>query len=319
MRFVISFLYMSSRFCYNGDSQAKLERGTNNIRNHSPHKGRFVFAVALLAILCIGGTELAVCRIADPELYDQITAPVRNMVRSCKDSLSSVVRDIFAPSPSEDDEAFEAQLAEEPEDQDALILSDPAVTKLVVRGDQEVLTGGTVAVTYFNQSEPPWAEALYGQDPIDKFGCGPTTMAVVVASLSGEETDPAEMARWASDHGYWAPRSGSYLSIVEGTAKAYGLRVESRPDIDAEGLQRALSAGHMAVALMTKGHFTNSGHFILLRGTTLDGGILVADPNSRDRSLVAWDAQLIVDELSKSRAYGAPLWLLSTIEPPRIS
>ena len=34
-------------------------------------------AVILLAALCIGGTELAVCRMVDPELYDSITAPVR--------------------------------------------------------------------------------------------------------------------------------------------------------------------------------------------------------------------------------------------------
>ena len=34
-------------------------------------------AVILLAALCIGGTVLAVCRMVDPELYDSITAPVR--------------------------------------------------------------------------------------------------------------------------------------------------------------------------------------------------------------------------------------------------
>ena len=35
---------------------------------------------------------------------------------------------------------------------------------------------------------------------------------------------------------------------------------------------------------MSAGHFTSGGHFILLRGVTLDGNILVADPNSRARS-----------------------------------
>jgi hypothetical protein len=62
---------------------------------------------------------------------------------------------------------------------------------------------------------------------------------------------------------------------------------------------------------MGPGHFTQRGHFILLRGTTLSGEVLVADPNSRERSLTAWDPQLILDELSSHTSDGAPLWALS--------
>ena len=62
---------------------------------------------------------------------------------------------------------------------------------------------------------------------------------------------------------------------------------------------------------MGPGHFTGKGHFILLHGVTLSGGILVADPNSRENSLAVWDQQVIVDELSNSRHDGAPLWLLT--------
>ena len=62
---------------------------------------------------------------------------------------------------------------------------------------------------------------------------------------------------------------------------------------------------------MTRGHFTNGGHFIVLRGVTMDGQVLVADPNGRDRSLVAWDPQLLLDELSPSTHNGSPLWSIS--------
>jgi hypothetical protein len=44
---------------------------------------------------------------------------------------------------------------------------------------------------------------------------------------------------------------------------------------------------------------------------TLSGKILVADPNSRDRSLMVWDPQIILDELSKTTTNGAPMWALS--------
>jgi hypothetical protein len=66
---------------------------------------------------------------------------------------------------------------------------------------------------------------------------------------------------------------------------------------------------------MGPGHFTQGGHFILLRGITLDGKVLVADPSSRERSLTAWDPQVILDELSSSTSAGAPLWTLSKAEP----
>lgn len=62
---------------------------------------------------------------------------------------------------------------------------------------------------------------------------------------------------------------------------------------------------------MTRGHFTERGHFIILRGVTLEGRVLVADPNSRERSLAAWEPQLILDELSSSCSSGAPLWRIS--------
>ena len=57
--------------------------------------------------------------------------------------------------------------------------------------------------------------------------------------------------------------------------------------------------------------FRSGGHFILLRGVTPEGQVLVADPASRERSLMPWDLDLIVSELSKTRSNGSPFWLIS--------
>ena len=115
------------------------------------------------------------------------------------------------------------------------------------------------------------------------------------------------------ESGFCAPGSGSYNSLIQAAASAYGLEATSWTDLTADALTQALASGQLFVALMTKGHFTSSGHFILLRGLTLEGTVLVADPNSRERSLTAWDPQLIIDELSRTRSSGAPLWCISTI------
>ncbi|MDD4509899.1 MAG: C39 family peptidase, partial [Oscillospiraceae bacterium] len=71
----------------------------------------------------------------------------------------------------------------------------------------------------------------------------------------------------------------------------------------------ALSSGKLVVAIMSKGHFTSSGHFIVLRGVK-DGKILVADPASYKRSQQEWDLSIIVDEASKGAAAGGPFWII---------
>lgn len=287
-----------------------------------------LLAVSVLAIVCIGTAELAVCRVADPVLYERIMAPVRRtassawamasngartVYRAASDSASSVwdkAASAVTGALRKDEEELESQAVLEP-DEELVPLADPTVTALEQRGTGEVLTGGNREVFYYNQTDETWADQPYGRDTLGKYGCGPTCLSMAVSSLTDRAVNPGEMAQWAAENGHWARRSGSYLSIVNGVAAAYGLEVESLPDCDAERLRLELAAGKMAVALMTKGHFTNGGHFILLRGATLDGGILVADPSSRERSLAVWDPQVILDELSKSRSSGAPLWLLS--------
>lgn len=190
---------------------------------------------------------------------------------------------------------------------------DEAVSHLENRDDLEFLTGGGIDVVYYNQVDEQWAGKPYGSDRLGGYGCGPTAMSMVVSSLMENTVDPAEMAKQCAGAGYWCKGSGSYLSIVGGIAEAYGLECRPIPpeELNADDLMMHLATGDLAVALMTRGHFTSSGHFIVLRGLTLEGQILVADPASRERSLTPWDLSLIVSELSPSRHNGAPLWLIS--------
>jgi hypothetical protein len=172
------------------------------------------------------------------------------------------------------------------------------------------LTGGILEITYFNQSDPDWADQAYGRDRIGPYGCGPTALAMVLASI-GEDADPASVAQDAVDLGCWAPRSGSYSTIVSNIAEAYGLTAESVSERTPDALCDAILSGKVLVALMGPGHFTQRGHYILIRGVTLSGELLVADPNSRERSLMVWDPQIILDELSKNTSNGGPLWAIS--------
>mgnify|MGYP002510114716 CR=1 FL=1 len=302
----------------------------------SKRLGRKLTLIVLLAALCIGAAELVACRYFAPESYERIVAPVRQTAaavadagragldavgRFCRDTaglagqaIQSAARqvagfweELTAPPPPPEPEPEQTPLPEDSQPP----ATEPPLTEMLEQDGKQLLTGGTITVTYFCQSDEAWAEQPYGTDTIGPYGCGPTAMAMAVASMTDTDTDPAKMAAWAVEHGYWARRSGSYHSIVQGIAQDFGLEAEAFTGRTPDALRRALRSKDMLVALMGKGHFTTGGHFILIRGVTLSGDVLVADPNSPERSLQTWDPQLILDELSSARDHGAPLWILS--------
>ncbi len=172
-------------------------------------------------------------------------------------------------------------------------------------------TDGATSVVYYNQRDEQFRDKSYGTDNIGGYGCGPTAMAMVVSSLTSKTVDPVEMAEWSYDNGYWAPGGGSYHSLIPSAAKAFGLQAEGCPAKEPQKIVDALSSGKLVVALMSKGHFTSSGHFIVLRGVTAGGKILVADPASKKRSEQAWDLSIILNEAHKSAGAGGPFWIIS--------
>lgn len=304
----------------------------------------------LLALTCIGAVELAFCRIEEPQLYHAITDPVIDRLddtrqqaavwltaagnavtdwslRAADKAVTALHSAILNASNSVEYAASvlmarlkEIQRAGEPALPRQTPIADPIITELITIQGQEYLTGGNLKVPYYNQGDVQWAEQPYGTDLIGQYGCGPTVLAMAVSALTGQTVTPTDMASWAVENGYWASHSGSYLSVVSGAAEAFGLECTSLGIPDAESLcdRLAISQG-LIVALVGPGHFTKNGHFIILRGMTLEGEVLVSDPNSRENSLTLWEPQLILDELSGSRTDGAPLWLLTASDQQNLT
>lgn len=131
-----------------------------------------------------------------------------------------------------------------------------------------------------------------------------------VSSLTDQTVDPPTMAEWAYQNGYWCSGNGSYHSLIPGAAEGFGLQWESISTDDPQAVVDTLASGKLIVALMSKGHFTSSGHFMVLRGVTSEGKILVADPASKKRSEQEWDISIILDEARKGAAAGGPLWAI---------
>ena len=189
-------------------------------------------------------------------------------------------------------------------------LSETEFSAMGLSYDDVVFSDGETQVVYYNQLDERWKYELYGTDTIGGYACGPTAMSIVISSLTSETVDPPHMAQWAYENGYWCSGNGSYHTLIPGAAEAWDLTVEGCTASEPQRIIDALADGKLVVALMTKCHFTSSGHFIVLRGCTADGEILVADPSSYQRSEKSWDMSIILNEASKSAGAGGPFWII---------
>ena len=174
------------------------------------------------------------------------------------------------------------------------------------------LTTSIGTLTYYNQSDSRWADFLYGgTDPMSVYGCGPTVLAMLVNSFTENTCQPPDMAAWAAANHYWSSGFGTKHEFIPEGAAAFGLRAEPFRDLTAESVISELKSGHILVALMGPGHFSDSGHFIIITEDWSGNQVRVADPARLERTQTAWDVQLILDELLTSATAGGPVWSIT--------
>ncbi len=186
---------------------------------------------------------------------------------------------------------------------------------------KSVIKSGETEVVYYNQNDNPWKNMLYGTiRTIGASGCGPTSMAIVISTFTGQEITPEMTANWSYNKGYLVqgydngrPYAMSSHSLIPALATEYNLNSTgiAKNNNTAEKIYQALSSGKLVVAIMGPGHFTSGGHFIVLRGVTESGKILVADCASRQRTNQEWDIEIIIKESKGGAGAGGPFWAIS--------
>ena len=142
------------------------------------------------------------------------------------------------------------------------------------------------------QPDPKWAALDYSapgeKTTIGASGCGPTAMAMVLATWADPSVDPKTECAWALENGFKAPHSGTYYGYFAPAAARYSLKARqmswtniygnSKSSLHEEA-RKAVEAGHLVVACMGKGLWTSSGHYVLvwkIEGNT----IYINDPAS---------------------------------------
>lgn len=198
------------------------------------------------------------------------------------------------------------EIAEEdaPDGRDTVNTFIPKVyndTRLSMKNHKEYIAG----YIYFNQGDSAWNQNGYC---IAKAGCGPTSMAVVITSLTGKWVTPLDTAIWGYQHGFYS-REGSAHEMIPAMAAAYGLRCQG-VGTDYQEIKNALKAGKPVVCLMGPGYFTRGGHFMVLVAIDNNDCVTVADVGSRTRSAYKYRLADFIAQ-SKGASAGGPFWIMS--------
>ena len=146
------------------------------------------------------------------------------------------------------------------------------------------------------QTDARWKNVDYSAKgettTIGASGCGPTAMAMVLATWCDPKVDPKTECAWALKNGYKAPHSGTYYGYFAPAGKRYGLTAyqvnytniygNSKSAYHAQA-KDAVDRGDLVIACMGKGNWTSSGHYVLVYG--IDGDtIYINDPASTKKA-----------------------------------
>ncbi|NNV04710.1 C39 family peptidase, partial [Brevibacillus sp. MCWH] len=143
---------------------------------------------------------------------------------------------------------------------------------------------------YYSQDDPRWANKDFTstnskgkKSKFKKAGCGPTSAAMIVSSLTGRQVDPMQAYEFANRNGYTDPELGTRSDFFKDFASVHGVEINERKG--KEGIIEQLKQRKMVILRGEGiGPFTKSGHYVVATGITKDGKILINDPLNKKRS-----------------------------------
>lgn len=152
---------------------------------------------------------------------------------------------------------------------------------------------------YFLQWDNRWAYDYLGGSVLGLAGCGPTSMAMVLARLENDTSiDPGKIGIDAQNY---MTDDGIAWKFFNDEANIYGYTAYDISN-DEGAMIDALKNGPLIVSV-NKGIFTLFGH-ILVIDSYQDGKFVINDPNSMKKSEKSWSYDEIKDQI-------AHIWLIN--------
>ena len=154
--------------------------------------------------------------------------------------------------------------------------------------------------TFICQNNPEFINMPYGSSNIFRSGCGPIALTMAINYVKGEGTVTLEeVAKWAIDNNMYIENEGTVWALMNDFPKSKDIECEEVYAKSVEEFEQLLSEGGVMVTSMSKGHFTNNGHFITIIGIQ-DGMVTVLDSSSIYRSKKKWDSWTVFNESNKN-------------------
>lgn len=139
---------------------------------------------------------------------------------------------------------------------------------------------------HYLQWDSRWKNVKYSthtsKQTIGNSGCGPTSMAQIMATFIDKKITPVEMCKLAVENGYRTYDDGTDWDFFKFVAGKYPAFTKFAKTSSVETLKSALKNGALAVTSMNGNddHFwTTGGHFVTAIGYDSDGYIYANDPN----------------------------------------
>ena len=165
------------------------------------------------------------------------------------------------------------------------------------------VTSKSCNVVYYSQCDSRWAYTKYSTHTSSQnycnSACGPTSMAMVVATLSNKSVIPTTLGSWSVSHGYRTYNSGTSWGFFCHVAKNYGLKCSQTSRTD--DAVAALKSDKLVVASMGPGYWTSAGHFICLYDVVGDN-IIAHDPAKTSR---------VKNTIASFKRESSQYWILS--------
>ena len=144
------------------------------------------------------------------------------------------------------------------------------------------------------QYDKRWGHGNYGDSVIAISGCGPTSVAMVIAGLTGRnDITPYDIAKYAYENGYYE-NGTSWDFFTKGVIK-YGI-IGKEIALSESVMVKELKKGHPIICSMRPGDFTTTGHLILITDYKNDK-FKINDPNSKERSNKLWSYQTLKTQI----------------------
>ena len=176
------------------------------------------------------------------------------------------------------------------------------------------LQADKITLIHYSQSDPRWADVMFGSFTMAQGGCGPTALAMVASTLSGTEVLPSYVADWGSR--FYTEGVGVSHALFTGasTHNHFGLNYQAINIHSDYAILAALRNGAMIITSVQSGASSNAregnlgifnpsglgGHIVVIHGATPHGNVFVTSPRyDFSENTEGWPLDTVRQELHR--------------------